>query len=103
MLAECFEALIGTSGYVSSIAQTRQVISDNVKACEALQAHVDRQASCIQTLSCKLTPQGAPTDIRSAHCNPTQTSEASHTLTSDACPACWGDISSYQAYAALVW
>ena len=42
LLAEYFEALIGTSGYVQSIAETRQDISDKVKTSETMHASVSR-------------------------------------------------------------
>lgn len=44
VLAEYFEALIGTSGYVTSIAKTRQGLSERIKVCEVLQATIERQA-----------------------------------------------------------
>ena len=44
LLAEYFEALIGTSGYVTSIAQIRQGLSERIKMCEVLQATIDRRA-----------------------------------------------------------
>ena len=43
VLAEDFEALIGTSGYILSIAQTRQDLSDKTKTSEVLQASLHRQ------------------------------------------------------------
>ena len=46
VLAEYFEALIGTSSYVMSIAQARQGLSERVDASEVLQTSVDRQALC---------------------------------------------------------
>ena len=58
LLAEYFEALIGTSGYVQSIAETRQDISDKVKTSEAMHASVSRQARSPTQFVCKLlTPQ----------------------------------------------
>jgi hypothetical protein len=58
MLAEYFEALIGTSGYVQSIAETHQDISDNVKTSETVQASVSRQARPPPQFVCDmLTPQ----------------------------------------------
>lgn len=58
LLAEYFEALIGTSGYVQSIAETRQDISDKVKTSETVHASVSRQARSSSQFVCELlTPQ----------------------------------------------
>ena len=42
LLTEHFEALIGTSGYVMSVLETRQHLSDKHSACEGLQMEIDR-------------------------------------------------------------
>ena len=42
LLTEHFEALVGTSGYVVSISETRQHLSDKHTACEGLEVDIDR-------------------------------------------------------------
>ena len=59
VLAEYFEALIGTSGYAASVAHARQGVSDRIKKNEVLRAAVDRQAVCSKVHVEVYTPQDA--------------------------------------------
>ena len=42
LLTEHFEALVGTSGYVVNISETRKHLSDKHTACEDLQSDITR-------------------------------------------------------------
>jgi hypothetical protein len=55
LLAEYHEALIGASGYVQSIAEKRQDISDKEKTSEAIHASVSRHARSPSQLCPKQT------------------------------------------------
>ena len=91
LLTEHFEALVGTSGYIKSISETRQHLSDKHGTCEGLEADISRHGLDCPVLLMMLEPLRRQRSGKSPRACSGSISRGLATLSGKHLLPCWED------------